>query len=319
MAVDNIVFEIDKGDYLSKLYGPLDRNIKAIERELKVDINIKENQLTITGEADRIKDAEKVIKTLIKAIERNENIDIQTVRSVIDVRIKNSQNDYREFFNSSIGVNYMGKAIRPKSWGQKRYIDSFSNNDIVFGIGPAGTGKTFLAIAKACEELKRDKINRIIITRPAVEAGENLGFLPGDLQEKVDPYLRPIYDSLYTILGLNTYTKYMEKGIIEIAPLAYMRGRTLEDSYVIVDEAQNTTDEQMKMVLTRLGRNSKMIITGDITQVDLKKGANSGLVNIQNILKDIEGIDFIYLTKDDIVRHNIVQKIVEAYEKYSGD
>src|SRR5699024_1876805 len=212
-----------------------------------------------------------------------------------------------------------GKSIKPKTLGQKRYIDSMKDNDVVFGIGPAGTGKTYLAMAKAIQAFKNKEIDRIILTRPAVEAGENLGFLPGDLQEKVDPYLRPIYDALFEILGVDNYIKYMERGLIEVAPLAYMRGRTLDSSYVILDEAQNTTNEQMKMFLTRLGFGSKAIITGDITQIDLPKGKKSGLAIVSNILKDIEGIDIVLLSKSDIVRHTLVQRIVEAYDKFENE
>ena len=224
-----------------------------------------------------------------------------------------------ELLNKVVCITASGKSIKAKTLGQKKYIESISKNDIVFGIGPAGTGKTYLAMAMAVAAFKRKEVNRIVLTRPAVEAGESLGFLPGDLQEKVDPYLRPLYDALFDILGFNTYLALMEKGIIEVAPLAYMRGRTLDSSYVILDEAQNTTDEQMKMFLTRLGHGSKAIITGDITQVDLPKGKKSGLISVESILNDIDGIGFSYLQKEDVVRHSIVQKIIEAYENHDKE
>src|SRR5690606_20345371 len=217
-----------------------------------------------------------------------------------------------ELYNEKVGVTYKGKTVRAKTLGQRHYVSAIKKSDIVFGIGPAGTGKTFLAVAMGVTSLKSHRIKRIVLTRPAVEAGENLGFLPGDLQEKVDPYLRPLYDALYHMLGVEQVSKMMEKGIIEVAPLAYMRGRTLEDAFVILDEAQNTTPEQMKMFLTRLGFGSKMVVTGDVTQVDLPKGKKSGLVEAERILRDIEGIRFIHLTQEDVVRHTLVQKIIDA-------
>jgi Phosphate starvation-inducible protein PhoH, predicted ATPase len=222
----------------------------------------------------------------------------------------------KDLLNEIICITASGKTIKPKTLGQKIYIESIKKNDIVFGIGPAGTGKTYLAMAMAVNAFKNKEVNRIILTRPAVEAGESLGFLPGDLKEKVDPYLRPVYDALFDILGVETYSKLIEKGLIEIAPLAYMRGRTLDSAYVILDEAQNTTNEQMKMFLTRLGFGSKAIVTGDITQIDLAKNKASGLITVTKILKDVQGIGFVNLTKNDIVRHPLVQRIIEAYEKH---
>lgn len=242
----------------------------------------------------------------------------QEIIYAIQLVLEGQEDTLKELLNQTICITTAGKAIKPKTIGQKMYVNSIKANDIVFGIGPAGTGKTYLAMAMAITSFKNKEVNRIILTRPAVEAGESLGFLPGDLQEKVDPYLRPLYDSLYDILGAETYAKYMERGLIEVAPLAYMRGRTLDSSFVILDEAQNTTSEQMKMFLTRLGFGSKAIITGDITQIDLPKGKNSGLKQVTEILKDIKGIDFIYLTKKDVIRHQLVQKIIEAYDIYEN-
>lgn len=307
---------IGEGRLVKELYGMFDRNMEIIEKELGINVGLKDSTLILTGEEKSVKLGERLVKNLLNEIEEKGNVSVQDVRHAINALLSHKNPNIRDLLNDSIGKNAHGKPIKPKTWGQKRYIDSMRENDIVFGIGPAGTGKTYLAMAMAVEALRNKKVSRIIITRPAVEAGENLGFLPGDMQEKVDPYLRPIYDALFDILGVETYDKYMERGIIEIAPLAYMRGRTLESAYVILDEAQNTTNEQMKMLLTRLGYGSKLVITGDITQVDLDKRKESGLKTIQYILKDVEGIDFIYLTKKDIVRHHIVQRIIEAYEKY---
>lgn len=307
---------INDNSIIKELYGMFDRNIEIIENELGVNIVLKDQTLIITGDKKSVEFGKKVVSSLLKQIDENGNIDIHDVRNVINAVVNQKNVNIKHLLNDSIGKNAHGKLIKPKTWGQKRYIDSMRNNDIVFGIGPAGTGKTYLAMAMAVEALRNKKVSRIIITRPAVEAGENLGFLPGDMQEKVDPYLRPIYDALFDILGVETYDKYMERGIIEIAPLAYMRGRTLESAYVILDEAQNTTNEQMKMLLTRLGHGSKLVITGDITQIDLDYRKGSGLKTIQYILKGVEGIDFIYLTNKDIVRHQIVQRIIDAYEDY---
>ena len=277
--------EINNNHIIREIFGEFDEKVDIIKEKLNIDVMISNGDLRLYGESEAIDLGEKLIYNLI------------------------------EIINQVVCVTASGKSIKPKTLGQKRYLDSIKNNDIVFGIGPAGTGKTFLAMAMAVQAFKNKEVNRIILTRPAVEAGENLGFLPGDLQEKVDPYLRPIYDALFEILGYETYEKYVVKGLIEVAPLAYMRGRTLDSSYVILDEAQNTTNEQMKMFLTRLGFGSKAIITGDITQIDLPRGKQSGLKTVSRILEDIQGIDFIYLTKYDIVRHPLVQKIIEAYER----
>lgn len=302
---------------VKELYGYLDRNIKTIKDELDISAEYKNNILILTGEQKWVDIGLEVIKNLIDLINRKDSISIEDIRFSIDMVVENKKVDVRKHLNYSIGRTSKGKEIKPKTWGQRRYIESMKTNEIVFGIGPAGTGKTYLAIAMAATALKNKSVDRIILTRPAVEAGEKLGFLPGDLQEKVDPYLRPVYDALYEVLGVETCNKYMERGTIEIAPLAYMRGRTLDSAYIVLDEAQNTTNEQMKMILTRIGNGSRLIVTGDITQTDLSN-KDSGLKNIKNILGDIKGIDFSYLTKKDIVRHHIVQKIIAAYERYDN-
>lgn len=309
---------IYRNDYTLELFGNFDENIKLIEKEFNVDIVSREGEIRIIGEEPYISLTEKLISSLIEIIEKQGRLTKQEIIYAIQLVLEGQEDTLKELLNQTICITTAGKAIKPKTIGQKMYVNSIKANDIVFGIGPAGTGKTYLAMAMAITSFKNKEVNRIILTRPAVEAGESLGFLPGDLQEKVDPYLRPLYDSLYDILGAETYAKYMERGLIEVAPLAYMRGRTLDSSFVILDEAQNTTSEQMKMFLTRLGFGSKAIITGDITQIDLPKGKNSGLKQVTEILKDIKGIDFIYLTKKDVIRHQLVQKIIEAYDIYEN-
>lgn len=307
---------IEDNSVLKELFGKLDENINKIEKEFNVNISLREGQLVITGQELALDFTSNLISKLTTIIQKEGVLSKQNLDYTIKL-IKDGQEEYVEkLLNEVVCITASGKSIKAKTLGQRKYIDNIKNNDIVFGIGPAGTGKTYLAMAMAVAAFKRKEVNRIILTRPAVEAGESLGFLPGDLQEKVDPYLRPLYDALFDILGFNTYLNLMEKGIIEVAPLAYMRGRTLDSAYVILDEAQNTTDEQMKMFLTRLGHGSKAIITGDVTQVDLPRGRQSGLVGVSKILKDIEGISFSYLTKEDVVRHSIVQRIIEAYEDY---
>ncbi|QQY80474.1 phosphate starvation-inducible PhoH-like protein [Keratinibaculum paraultunense] len=310
------IVSIEDNRIISELFGNLDENINIIEEELDVKVVLREGKLIIIGYELSAELGERLIKKLIEIIKSEKKLTKQNLRYTIQLILEGKEERVKDLLNDIICITESGKTIKPKTLGQKRYIDGIRHNDIVFGIGPAGTGKTYLAMAMAINAFKNKEVNRIILTRPAVEAGENLGFLPGDLQEKVDPYLRPIYDALFDILGFETYLKLMEKGLIEVAPLAYMRGRTLDSAYVILDEAQNTTNEQMKMFLTRLGFGSKAIITGDITQIDLPKGKSSGLVSASKILRNVEGIDFVYLTKYDIVRHPLVQKIIEAYEKY---
>ncbi len=307
---------IEDNQLILELFGKLDENVKIIEKELDVEIVLREGKIIIIGDELSSELGERLIKKLIEIIKAQKKLSKQELRYTIQLILEGKEEKVKELLNDVICITASGKSIKPKTLGQKRYVDRIKNNDIVFGIGPAGTGKTYLAMAMAVNAFKNKEVNRIVLTRPAVEAGENLGFLPGDLQEKVDPYLRPIYDALFDILGFETYLRLMEKGLIEVAPLAYMRGRTLDSAYVILDEAQNTTNEQMKMFLTRLGFGSKAIITGDITQIDLPKGRSSGLVTVTKILSNIEGVEFVHLTKYDIVRHPLVQKIIEAYEKH---
>ncbi len=301
---------------MKELVGNLDENLSFIKEGLSVDIRLKDDALSIFGYSEDVNLAEGLIRNLVYVIERQRRLDSQDLKYLLDMVKTGGDFDIRDLLNDVICISASGKTIKPKTFGQKRYVDSLRKHDIVFGIGPAGTGKTYLAMAMAVQAFKNREVSRIILTRPAVEAGENLGFLPGDLQEKVDPYLRPIYDALFDILGADTYLRLFEKGLIEVAPLAYMRGRTLDSAYVILDEAQNTTNEQMKMFLTRLGFGSKVCVTGDITQIDLGKGKQSGLKTVMKILKDVKGIEFINLTSADIVRHPLVQRIINAYEIY---
>lgn len=307
---------IEDSNIITELFGKFDENVKIIEDEFEVELVLRNGHLVIVGDNVSTEIVEKLIYNLMEIIYSQKRLNKQELRYTIELVKKGKEGQLKDLLNDVVCITASGKTIKPKTIGQKIYIDGIRKNDIVFGIGPAGTGKTYLAMAMAVTAFKNKEVNRIILTRPAVEAGESLGFLPGDLQEKVDPYLRPIYDALFDILGGETYTKLIEKGLIEVAPLAYMRGRTLDNSYVILDEAQNTTNEQMKMFLTRIGFGSKAIITGDITQTDLPRGKTSGLVTVSKILKGIEGIDFVYLTKHDIVRHPLVQKIIEAYERH---
>lgn len=308
--------EIGNADLFQELFGNLDEHVKYVEKVLNVDISMIEDKLVIDGDAANVQVAQDVFLNLKKMLSGNHQLDRQSINYAIDLALSGNSELLSEMLNDVVCITSSGKPVKPKTLGQKRYLDAIRRNEIIFGIGPAGTGKTFLAIAMAVKKLKNKEVSRIVLTRPAVEAGESLGFLPGDLQEKVDPYLRPIYDALFDILGYESFTRMLEKGIIEVAPLAYMRGRTLDVSFVILDEAQNTTKEQMKMFLTRLGFGSKAIITGDITQIDIQRKKDSGLVSIQEILKNIDGIDFTYLNKYDVVRHPLIQKIIDAYEKF---
>jgi len=303
---------------IRKITGIMDKNLSEIEKYFNVDIIFRDNSLKIMGQEDDVVKAEEAILNLFKAGKNRENIDNQTLNYILSMTGKTLDKDYLENSNI-ICYTARGKAIKYKTAGQKKYINAIKRNDITFAIGPAGTGKTYLAMAMAVEAFKKGDVARIVLTRPAVEAGESLGFLPGDLREKVDPYLRPLYDALYDIMGVEVYQKYMERGMIEVAPLAYMRGRTLDDSFIVLDEAQNTTPEQMKMFLTRLGFGSKAIVTGDITQVDLPNDKTSGLVKVQHILGNIKGLEFIYLTQQDVVRHSLVQRIIDAYDNYENN
>lgn len=307
---------VDSIEQLMDLFGSFDENVRIIEEELDVKIIARETQVWIEGEEQNVDLAYKVVTQLLEMLKDNETIDKSKIRYSIELAREGKEELIKEILTDVVCITYRGKQIKYKTLGQKKYVNAMKHNDIVFGIGPAGTGKTYLATSMAVMALKNKEVSRIILTRPAVEAGEKLGFLPGDLQNKVDPYLRPLYDALYDIIGPESYQKLQEKGTIEVAPLAYMRGRTLDDAFIILDEAQNTTVEQMKMFLTRIGFGSKAVITGDITQIDLPMGKKSGLKHVINILADIKGIDFAYLTHKDVVRHELVQKIIKAYEKY---
>lgn len=304
---------------LQTLFGSFDANLKLLEKGLGVGITSRDNCIKLSGEEEKLDKADEVIGLLLKLTERGEEIDEQKILYAITMVQENGGIDLKLLGDDCIAVNHKGNPIKTKTLGQKKYIEAINNNTIVFGIGPAGTGKTYLAVAKAVTALRNKEVSRIILTRPAVEAGEKLGFLPGDLQNKVDPYLRPLYDGMYEMLGGEGFARYQERGMIEVAPLAYMRGRTLDNAFIILDEAQNTTPEQMKMFLTRIGFGSRAIVTGDITQVDLPNGKKSGLKVAQRVLKNIEGIEFSILTDKDVVRHPLVQQIIKAYEKYDNE
>lgn len=298
-----------------QIFGPNDANLRLIEKHFEGTISARGGEITITGTPDETETMLQLFRVLTDVVRKGTSINDREILYAIDMAKKGAAEELLEIYMEDIATTVKGKPIRVKTLGQRFYIQAIRKQDIVFGIGPAGTGKTYLAVVMAVTALKKGQVNKIVLTRPAVEAGENLGFLPGDLQEKVDPYLRPLYDALYDVMGLESVQKAMERGIIEVAPLAYMRGRTLEDSFVILDEAQNTTPEQMKMFLTRLGFGSKMVVTGDITQIDLPRGKLSGLNEAVRILKDVGEISFIFLSEQDVVRHHLVQKIITAYAK----
>lgn len=300
------------------LFGHRDENLKALAEELGVKFIPRGNVVGISGDGAAVKLAHKVLADLAK-VARKRPLTTQDVRYAVHLAASGQDGYLNKVNEDVVQVTARGKKITPRTLGQKRYVDAIRHNEIVFGIGPAGTGKTYLAMAMAVAALKSKQVGRIVLTRPAVEAGERLGFLPGDLQEKVDPYLRPLYDALYDILGVDIFRNYMEKGMIEVAPLAYMRGRTLDDSFIILDEAQNTTPEQMKMFLTRMGFGSRVVVTGDITQVDLPRGKYSGLLQVRKILDSIPGIAFIELSDQDVVRHHLVQRIIKAYERFDKE
>ena len=301
-------------EQLVNLSGVKDENLEVLEDHFQVEISLRGDEMSIVGSQQQIEKTKKVIYSLLKLIVSGVSISRRDVIYAQKLVEKDKLDQLSELYHIKIARTYNGKLIYPKTLGQKSYYYALKNNDVVFGIGPAGTGKTYLAVVFAVAALKNNEVKKIILTRPAVEAGENLGFLPGDLKEKVDPYLRPLYDALYDMLGVEQTEKLMEKGVIEIAPLAYMRGRTLEDAYVILDEAQNTTDNQMKMFLTRLGFRSKMIVTGDVSQIDLPRNTTSGLIRALDILEGVKGISFIRLSAMDVVRHPVVQRIIERYD-----
>ncbi|OIJ22132.1 phosphate starvation-inducible protein PhoH [Anaerobacillus alkalidiazotrophicus] len=310
-----IDLQLEKANEAQNLFGPNDSHLKIMEQKLGVSIVTRGEKILVAGEDAKISIVNDVIDALITLIRKGTHISERDIIYAVQLAEKGMLEELLELYQEKIAVNVKGKPILVKTLGQRHYITALRKRDIVFGIGPAGTGKTYLAVVMAVTALKDGFVKRIVLTRPAVEAGESLGFLPGDLKEKVDPYLRPLYDALHDVLGVEQTARLMERGTIEIAPLAYMRGRTLDDSFVILDEAQNTTSEQIKMFLTRLGFGSKMVITGDLTQIDLPKGKKSGLKTALEVLNDVQGIDFIHLQATDVVRHTLVQKVINAYEK----
>jgi phosphate starvation-inducible protein PhoH and related proteins len=309
---------IDNERSLPSLYGDMDTNLRLIENTYGVILNVRGNRIQIEGEEKSVAKVEHLISQIADMLEQGIISQKDDVNAAIHAYSSGSSSALKSIFQQTIPVSSRKRPVAPKNETQRKYIEAIKRYDVVFGIGPAGTGKTYLAMAMAVSALLRREVSRIILVRPAVEAGEKLGFLPGDLYEKVNPYLRPLYDALYDMIETEKANKLVERGDIEIAPLAFMRGRTLNDSFIILDEAQNTTTEQMKMFLTRLGFNSKTVVTGDITQIDLPSGRNSGLIEVRSILEGIEGIRFQYFTNKDVVRHKLVQQIIKAYEKHEG-
>ena len=307
---------IDRMEQAVALFGSFDENIKLIENEYTVNVVGRGSEIKVSGEPENVAKAVRVIESLLTLINRGEVLSEQNIRYCIALVNEGTEEKIETLAGDCICVTSKGKPVKPKTLGQKKYCNAIKENTITIGVGPAGTGKTYLAVALAVTAFRAQQVNRIILTRPAVEAGEKLGFLPGDLQQKVDPYLRPLYDALFDMLGAETYQRYVERGNIEVAPLAYMRGRTLDDSFTILDEAQNTTPEQMKMFLTRLGFGSKMVITGDVTQIDLPDGRHSGLKEAIKILRNVDDIAQVTFNEKDVVRHRLVQDIIKAYEKY---
>ncbi len=313
------IINVKDTDQIIGLFGTYDENINTIQRQYDVVVLSRGTDIKITGSEDNVSRAAKAIEALMKITGTGERVNDQTVRYIASMVDDGNEELVDELTGDGICVTTTGKIVRPRTLGQKKYIDAIKSNTIVIGVGPAGTGKTYLAVAMAAKAFKAHEIKRIILTRPAVEAGEKLGFLPGDLQDKVDPYLRPLYDALFEMFGAENFSKYMEKGIIEVAPLAYMRGRTLDDAFIILDEAQNTTSEQIKMFLTRLGNGSRMVITGDVTQIDLPDRKSSGLIEAMKVLRNVDDINIHKFNEKDVVRHKLVQDIVKAYEKYSSE
>ncbi|MFV8826697.1 PhoH family protein [Alkalihalobacterium sp. APHAB7] len=311
----NIPLEIKDQNEVQRLYGPNDAHLKRIEEKLGVQITTRGEDLSIKGEDEAVHVVKDVLETMLKLLRQGTALSERDVVYAIQLAEKGMLEELLHLYQEKLTVNAKGKPVLIKTLGQKHYVSSIRKRDLVFGIGPAGTGKTYLAVVMAVTALKEGQVKKIVLTRPAVEAGESLGFLPGDLKEKVDPYLRPLYDALHDILGVEQTLRLMERGTIEVAPLAYMRGRTLDDSFVILDEAQNTTQEQMKMFLTRLGFGSKMVVNGDLTQIDLPKGKRSGLKVGIDVLGNVQGVDFIYLQQSDVVRHTLVQRILDAYDQ----
>ena len=313
------VININDTEQMINLFGAYDENINTIQRQYDVVVLSRGSDIKISGNEENVNKAAQAIEALMKISKTGERVTGQTIRYVTSMVSDGSAEQLDNLIGDGVCVTANGKIVRPRTVGQKKYIDDIKNNTIVLGIGPAGTGKTYLAVAMAAKAFKAHEVNKIILTRPAVEAGEKLGFLPGDLQDKVDPYLRPLYDALFEMFGAENFSKYMEKGIIEVAPLAYMRGRTLEGAFIILDEAQNTTSEQIKMFLTRLGNDSKMVITGDVTQIDLPDSKTSGLIEAMKVLRNVDDIAIHKFNEKDVVRHKLVQDIVKAYEKYANE
>lgn len=312
--INQVSIEINSMDEIIRLFGAFDENLKVIEAETGASIRSDAESIVVSGEAEAVSTAVNVIEKLLALIRKDEKIDRGRIRYAVDLAREGNADLILELADDVVAFTNRGKQIKCKTIGQKHYINALKHNTVVFGIGPAGTGKTYLAVAMAVLAFKNKEVSRIILTRPAVEAGEKLGFLPGDLQNKVDPYLRPLYDALYDFLGAENFRLLSERGAIEVAPLAYMRGRTLNDAYIILDEAQNCTVEQMKMFLTRFGEGSRVVVTGDITQIDLPTEKKSGLIHAVNVLRNVEGIEIVRLTARDVVRHEMVQRIVQAYE-----
>ncbi len=311
------VINIDRLEHTFALFGSFDSNIKILEQEFSVSVVNRENDIKVSGEPENVMYACRAIDGLLNLLSRGETINEQNLRYVIALVNEGNENQISALAaEDSVCITAKGRQVKGKTLGQRKYIELMKDNIVVFAVGPAGTGKTYLAVAMAVRAFRAHEVNRIILTRPAVEAGEKLGFLPGDLQTKVDPYLRPLYDALFDMLGAENFQKYVERGNIEVAPLAYMRGRTLDESFIILDEAQNTTPEQMKMFLTRLGINSRAVVTGDITQIDLPKDKQSGLIEATKVLRETEDVATIHLNQKDVVRHVLVQRIVKAYDRY---
>ena len=311
------IVSVENSEQLSDLFGQLDGNVSNIRKQYGVNIVCRDGDVKVIGDEPAVSEASKALDALLKMTGRGQPLSEQTIRYVTSMVADGAEQQLEELGGDGVCVTASGKIVRPRTVGQKRYLDAIKDNTIVLGIGPAGTGKTYLAVAMAVRAFRGHKVKKIILTRPAVEAGEKLGFLPGDMQDKVDPYLRPLYDALFDMFGAENFARYMEKGIIEVAPLAYMRGRTLDEAFIILDEAQNTTSEQIKMFLTRLGNDSRMVITGDITQIDLPDERRSGLVEAMKVLKGLDDIDIHRFTEKDVVRHKLVQDIIKAYEKFS--
>lgn len=309
---------IDRMDQAIGLFGSLDHNVRLLEKAFSVTISVRNGEMKISGEAEDVSKAVLAVQGLLKLLNSGETLNDQNVEYVISMVNDGQEERLSQLVDRDcICITSKGRPVKPKTIGQQNYVQAILDNTVVLAVGPAGTGKTYLAVAQAVQAFRAKDVNRIILTRPAVEAGEKLGFLPGDIQQKVDPYLRPLYDALFDMLGAENFMKYQERGNIEVAPLAYMRGRTLDDSFIILDEAQNTTPEQMKMFLTRLGFNSKVVVTGDITQIDLADGKKSGLMEATAVLKNVEDIAIVTLNEKDVVRHKLVQSIIKAYDQYT--